>query len=241
MRFSKTCLAALAFATVTATPAFAQEEAPPEPFTITGGATVVSDYRFRGFTQSTEDPAIQGTFTVAHESGVYLGTWGSSIGFAGGTEIDIYGGYATEVVPGVTVDVGATYYWYPSGVGSTDVIEPYLAVTGTIGPVKAKVGVAYAPEQDSLGSNSAFYGYTDLSTSIPETPFTLKGHLGYAKSDSFLGGPDGSVFDYMIGVDTTWKNLTLGISYVNTDVRNSLGKEALGADGAVLFSIGAAF
>jgi uncharacterized protein (TIGR02001 family) len=240
MRFSMISLGALALATI-ATPAFAQEEA-PEPFTITGGATVVSDYRFRGFSQSNEEAAIQGTFTIAHESGLYLGTWGSSIGFANGTEIDVYAGYATEITSGVTADIGATLYLYP-GTTDTTVIEPYLALTGTVGPVKAKVGVAYAPGgQNALADFSGIYGYTDLAAAIPSTPLTLKGHVGYSESDSFLGGFDGNVFDYSVGIDVTWKVLTLGVSYVNTDAPKTFGyKEAIGADGAVLFSLGAAF
>lgn len=242
MRTSITGLLALALTSV-ATPAFAQEaEEDSSGVTISGSATVVSDYRFRGVSQSNEDFAIQGGFTASHDSGLYLGTWGSSIGFAGGTEIDFFGGYSTEVASGLTVDVGATYYWYPSGTGDTDVIEPYAAISGDIGPVSAKLGFAFAPDQASLGSNSATYLYTDLSTAIPNTPFTLKGHVGYAKSDSFLGGPDGDAIDYLIGVDVSWKALTLGVAYVNTDYTRVGGvKETLGADGAVLFTIGAAF
>ena len=197
---------------------------------------------FRGVSQSTEDFAIQGTFTINHESGLYVGTWGSSIGFAGGTEIDFYAGYAKEVIPGLTLDGGVTYYWYPSGVGNTDVIEPYISVTGMVGPVKAKAGLAYAPDQKSLGSESAVYTYVDLSSAIPNTPFTVKSHVGFAKSDSFLGGPDGDAVDYSIGVDATWKALTFGVSYVNTDYTKAFGlKETLGADGTVVFSLSAAF
>lgn len=240
MRKSILGLTAVLLATV-ATPAFAQDE-DTSGITISGSATVVSDYRFRGVTQSDEDFAIQGGITASHESGFYIGTWGSSIGsWGGGTEIDFFGGFAAEVVSGVTVDIGATYYWYPSGTGDTDVIEPYISVSGDIGPVSAKVGLAYAPEQDSLGDASSVYTYLDLSTAIPTTPFTLKGHIGYAKSDSFLGGDDGKMVDYLIGIDASWKNLTFGIAYVNTDWKKSLGKEGAGADGAVLFMLGAAF
>ncbi len=243
MRITKLTLGALLLA-ATATPAFAQEEtdAPADAFTITGSATVVSDYRFRGFSQSNEEAAIQGGFTVTHESGVYLGTWGSSIGFANGTEIDVFGGFAKEVASGLTADIGATIYLYP-GASNTTVIEPYFALTGTVGPATVKGMVAYAPGgQDSLGDDSAVYASADVAIGIPETPFKLKGHLGHSWSDSYLGGYDGNgrVLDYSVGVEATWKVLTLGVSYVNTNERNPF-KEAFGADGAVLFSLGAAF
>jgi len=91
MRFNKAIAGALLLA-ATATPAFAQEETDaPAPITITGSATVVSDYRFRGFSQSNEEAAIQGGFTVTHESGLYVGTWGSSIGFNNGTRAGFAG------------------------------------------------------------------------------------------------------------------------------------------------------
>jgi uncharacterized protein (TIGR02001 family) len=77
MRMINLGLSALAFATI-ATPALA-EDAPASDFTVTGGATVVTDYRFRGISQTNEKFAVQGTIGVSHSSGLYIGTWGSSI------------------------------------------------------------------------------------------------------------------------------------------------------------------
>jgi uncharacterized protein (TIGR02001 family) len=241
MRFTKSIAGALLLA-ATATPAFAQETEAPDAFTITGSATVVSDYRFRGFSQTNEEATIQGGFTVAHESGLYVGTWGSGIGFANGTEIDVFAGFAKEVTSGVTFDIGATMYLYP-GLSDSTIIEPYVSVTGTVGPATLKGGLAWAPKgQDFLGDESAVYVYTDAAVGVPNTPLKLKGHLGYAKSDSFLGGLDGEVFDYSFGAEVSWKALTLGVSYVNTDETTAGGwKDSIGADGAVLFTLGAAF
>ncbi|WP_033074200.1 TorF family putative porin [Sphingopyxis sp. MWB1] len=232
--------AAAALSALPAT-AYAQEEV-AEGLTVSGGATVVSDYRFRGFSQSNEEAAIQGTFSINHDSGLYVGTWGSSIGFANGTEIDVFAGYSTEVASGVTADVGATLYLYP-GTADSRIFEPYASVSGDLGPASLKTGIAWAPGgQDSLGGDSGIYLYTDAGLGLPGTPLTLNGHIGFAKSDSFLGGADGSVIDYSVGVETSWKALTLGISYVNTDAPKAGGyKETVGADGAVIFSLGASF
>ncbi|HMO77314.1 MAG TPA: TorF family putative porin [Sphingopyxis sp.] len=242
-KFSRACLGMLLAAVAVPSTAFAQEEESSDGITISAEATVVSDYRFRGFSQSNEKAAIQGGFSIAHDSGLYLGTWGSSIGFANGTELDIYGGFSTEVSPGLTADIGATLYLYPGGGSGTSVIEPYASLTGEVGPASITGGVAWAPGgQNSLGDASAIYLYTDVGVAIPDTPITLKGHLGWAKSDSFLGGLDGKVIDYSVGVDFSWKALTLGISYVNTNEPKAFGwKEAIGADGAVVFTLGAAF
>lgn len=240
MRFSTITLGALLLAT-TATPAFAQDTDPPSPITISGGATVVSDYRFRGFSQTNEEATIQGTFTISHESGLYVGTWGSGIGFANGTEIDAFAGYSHDF-GGLGADVGVTFYLYP-GTSSSTIIEPYAKLSGDIGPVSVTTGFAWAPGgQSSLGGFSAVYLSTDVGLAIPKTPFTLTGHVGYAKSDSFLGGLDGKVVDYSFGATATWKALTFGVSYVNTDEPTAFGwKDAIGADGTVVFSLGASF
>src|SRR3546814_9616867 len=83
-------------------------------------------------------------------------------------------------MPGVTADVGLLYYFYPKdGNAATDFFEPYASLSGSLGPVNAKVGLAYAWEgQNALGNDDDIYVYTDLSTAVPGTPFKLKGHVG---------------------------------------------------------------
>ena len=97
----------------TAVPAFAQEAESSSGITVSGNAAVTSDYRFRGVSFSDGDIAIQGGIDVAHESGFYIGTWGSSIEDSatfGHTELDVYGGWSGEVASGITFDVGLLEY-----------------------------------------------------------------------------------------------------------------------------------
>ena len=246
-KFSRACVAMLAIAAAVPATAFAEEEI-ADGITISGEAAVVSDYRFRGFSQNGEDFAIQGGITIGHESGLYLGTWGSSINFANGTEIDVFAGYSTELGSGITGDIGLNAYFYPGGGSGTTILEPYASLSGDIGPASLTVGAAWAPGgQSALSDHSAIYVYSDVGVAIPDTPLTLKGHVGYSKSDSALGGFDGDVFDYSIGVDLSYKALTFGVAYVNTDAPKRATpdygnfKEGVGADGAVVFSLGASF
>ena len=44
-----------------------------DDFAISGNIALTSDYRFRGISQSNEDPAVQGGFDVSFEPGFYLG------------------------------------------------------------------------------------------------------------------------------------------------------------------------
>jgi len=236
-------MSALALAAV-ATPAFAQDEA-SDGFSVVGGAALVSDYRFRGVSQTGEEAAVQGYATVKHDSGLYAGFWGSNVNFAGSSEVDAVAGYAHDM-GGVTVDGGVTYYIFPGGsTAPSDYFEPYLTVSGAIGPVTAKVGAAYIFEgQNAVGNNDNIYVYGDLSAAIPSTPLTLKAHYGY--NDGIVGA-GGNYADYSVGATATWKALTFGASYVNTiGYGNKAVKEALpthnfAADGTVVFSVSADF
>ena len=105
-----TLLAGSAFV---ATPALAQDgaEVAGSGLTVSGNAAIVTDYRFRGVSLSGGDFAIQGGVDVAHDSGFYVGTWGSSIDAGeafGEMELDVYGGWSGEGRPGVTGEVGST-------------------------------------------------------------------------------------------------------------------------------------
>ena len=112
---------ALAGATLVAMPAMAEEstEAKAESeFTVSGSVAVVTDYRFRGVSQSGGDFAIQGGLNVAHESGFYVGTWSSSIDDRGSglgeMELDVYGGWSGQVASNLKLDAGLLYYIYPT-------------------------------------------------------------------------------------------------------------------------------
>lgn len=220
MRSTILGLSAIALAAMSA-PAFAQGSG---DLTISGGASVVSDYRFRGISQTDKRFAIQGSITAKHSSGLYATVWGSSIddyvAAGGDTELDLIAGYSTAV-GGATVDMGVLYYYYPgSGGANTDFFEPYASVSGALGPVNAKVGLAYAPKQAALtvgsGKEDNLYVYTDLSTAIPATPLSLTGHFGHSFGPSYITIGD-EYSDWSIGTSYTAGNLTFGVSYVDTN------------------------
>jgi uncharacterized protein (TIGR02001 family) len=232
MRNSLISLSALSLAML-ATPALAQDE-PASPFTITGSAALTTDYRFRGISQSNEKIAIQGGATVAHESGFYGSFWASSIDdyVAAGAdaELDLIAGYS-KTIDGFTIDVGALYYLYPSAADGTktDFLEPYASVKYTYGPVTGKLGATYAYKQHALacGLNCSgtkednLYVYGDLSAAIPNTPLGVSGHLGYSKGRSLLTFGQKDYLDWNITGTYTYKNVTFGVSYVDTDIKKT--------------------
>ena len=248
MRFTTFLLAGTMLAA--SAPALAQEATePPKPVTVTGSVGLTSDYRFRGVSQSDEALAVQGGVTIAHESGVYAGFWGSNLagwGTFGGAnmELDLIAGFKVPLGGG-TLDVGATWYMYPSGFDNTDFIEPYAKLSGTAGPLNLTAGVAYAPRQEALGNwyfngtsaadgvydkpgdkNSNLYVWGDASVGVPNTGLTVKGHLGYSNGNKGLGpfatsvAPTGEYIDWLVGADYTIPStpLTLGVAYVDTNI-----------------------
>lgn len=240
-----------ALAALFATPALAEEAPAPEPaFKISGSVTGVSQYRFRGISLSDEKIALQGTINVNHESGFYAGVWGSSLdgwGELGGSnlELDIYGGWKGEVAKGVTLDAGLLYYAYPGSKGGDfEFFEPYAKVSGSIGPVTATVGAAYAWDQDALADHSNFYVFNDNSLPIKGTPITLTTHIGHSSGDSALAAGD-DYLDWGVGATAAWKNLTFGVSYVDTNIDEaqalSVGATKDIVDAAVVLSLTASF
>ncbi len=248
--FGLGCSVSLATLAV-ATPAFAQDQ--PPAVTISGGVTVVSDYRFRGISQTDKTPALQGSMTVAHESGFYASVWGSSVrGYVvanGNTsqELDLILGFK-KTFGGTTFDAGLLYYAYPkSGPGNTNFAEPYVAISQAIGPVTAKATVAYAPKQralalDQVGArNDNVYLAGDLSAGIPGTPVSVSAHIGHTLGPSWLSiGKEYT--DYSVGASATFKSITVGVQYVDADGAPFItpsGKDA--ANGAVVATVGVTF
>ncbi len=261
-------------AAIFAVPAAAQDTDPPKPITVSGSVALVSDYRFRGVSQTDEDAAIQGGFTVAHTSGFYAGAWASNLsgwGTFGGAnmELDLIGGYKFPVGTG-TLDVGLTWYMYPGGFSNTDFAEPYVKLSGTIGPLNLLAGVAYAPSQEALGnwSNTRqsrigdkednLYIWGDAAAGIPNTGATVKAHIGYSDGNPGLGpngtslAPTGKYVDWLLGVDYSLGPIVLGVAYTDTDIstRDSLylqpnfssTKDGSSiADGQIVFSVSAVF
>lgn len=251
-----------------------QEDDAPA-LTLSGSATLTTDYRFRGVSQSDEGMAVQGGFTLSHSSGFYVGTWGSNLsgwGTFGGAnmELDIYAGYKLPVGEG-TLDLGGTWYMYPSGADVTDFAELYAKLSGAAGPVSLTATVAYAPSQEALGNafpvgrpanpgdkEDNLYLAGDAAYGIADTPITLKAHIGYSDGNPGLGpngtsvAPTGTYFDWLIGADVVpMSGLTLSVAYVDTSITEAEANRIRPnfatlagdsiSDATVVFSITASF
>ena len=99
------------------------EQKKPElmtPWDIAFGSAIMTDYNFRGITQSNHRPSAASYFepryNFADSLQAYLGLSGESVSFPNRapSEIDIYGGIR-PTFGNLALDFGAWYYWYPAG------------------------------------------------------------------------------------------------------------------------------
>jgi uncharacterized protein (TIGR02001 family) len=212
---------------------------------ISANVAVVSDYRFRGISQSNKNPAIQGGFDYAFTNGFYLGTWGSSVNFDsdtvfnGSLELDVYGGWGKEFGENSTIDLGYIYYAYPGDDGNT--IGNYQEIYANYGWRDLSLGVAYS--DDYYGDSGKFlYLQANYDWSFAED-WGLSFHVGYNDFDEdiFLSSDKGNYMDYSIGLTWSVVGVDLGLTWVGTDLKE---EDVYGTDWAkdtAVFSISKSF
>jgi uncharacterized protein (TIGR02001 family) len=218
---------------ISCVPSFAQVSA--ADWSVTGNASLVSDYRFRGISQTNKGPAFQGGFDLAHSSGFYVGNWNSNVdsGFLAGAnlEMDFYGGFR-GTFDAFSYDVGGLYYYYYDSDPSLHTGELYVA--GGWGPVSLKYSYAvtdFFGWEDSSGS-----WYLDAKVSFPiNEQLTLIGRVGYQSLEGDARVVEinstsvrDSITDWQIGATYNWSGWVFGASYIGTD-RDLAGSAAGGS------------
>lgn len=201
-----------------------------DALTISANVGYFSDYRFRGVSLSDEDFALQGGIDIGHSSGFYVGSWGSSIESFNGSELelDIYGGYATEL-SGTSVDLGVLAYTFPGG-DNADYYEIYTSTGRTFGSVDLTVGFRYIPSQSNTGDQDNIYVHGEASYAVADLPVSIDGHLAY--EDGAFGDRK---TDWSLGVTYEFKSLAFNATYIDT---NEVGA---GFDSTIVFGVSASF
>lgn len=166
--------ALLSASLLVATPAVAQD-----PWSFSANIGAVSNYMWRGVTQTGDQPAIQGGLDAAHESGFYAGTWASNVDWGSPDptyELDLYAGFGGAINDDVSYDIGAIYYAYPDGRDS-DFAE--LSLSGTF--KWFTLGLAYTvygENDDGLYDDGDLYYFGGADFALPYD-FGFSVRLGY--------------------------------------------------------------
>lgn len=218
---SAACLAAFGVA-----PAVAQGS----PWSVSGTFGVVSDYKFRGFSQTDGDAALQASVTVGHESGVYGTIWGSSVDFNDGEtdfEVDFVLGYGGAINDSTTYDVNVTYYAYPNQPSGAnyDYFEFGAGITHDLGNgLSVGLKVAYSPD-NFAETGDAFWVGLNGAYQVAEW-LSISANVGYQSlDDSFYA--DDSYTHYDIGATVTYGILDIDLRYVATDSNDPLAKDKI--------------
>ena len=201
---------------------------------IEANVGLATDYVFRGFSQTNEDPAISGGFDYAFDNGFSLGTWASNVNFGddASAEIDLYAGYGFEVGAGTTVDLTYVYYAYP---GETDSLN-YSEFQASVSFNDLSLGLIFSP--DYFGSDdSAIVLNADYSIGLSDS-VGLDLHVGYtdADGDDFFALGESNYIDYSAALTTSGAGVDWALTFYGTDL-NDIDE----ADDRIVLSIGKSF
>ena len=216
-----------------AAPVSAEEGGIPGEFSA--NVALTSDYKFRGVTQSSSDPAIQGGFDYGY--GIfYAGVWASSIDFEGTTdplELDLYAGIAPTVA-GIDLDLGVLYYAYPGASddgAELDYWEFYGGAGYDFGPLGVSGYIYYSPDYTGETGDTIYY---TAGVSVPITDsFSADANIGTL---TFIDETDetANATDWNLGVTYTYEQFSFDLRYVDIDDEDL-------DDESVVFTMGASF
>ena len=239
----KHSLIALSLVAAFAAPTVAEEAAGPHTFTANVG--VVSNYIFRGISQSQHRPAIQGGVDYAHASGLYAGLWASQVNWTdrpdwtyqknNHVEVDVYGGYK-GTIGDVGYDVGFIRYFYPGDFRATvggapnvtaNTSEVYVGATWNIVSLKYNHVVSqniFGWGGTGANNKSEGSGYIDLTVTYPvNDTVNLIAHVGRQNiKNTVETGLPASYTDWKLGVTKYIGGFVFGLSYIDTDAKRSV-------------------
>lgn len=197
-----------------------------------------SDYVWRGYSQTDNEPALSGSFDYQHASGFYAGAWASNVDFAinndqAHIEMDVYAGYAGELSDtGISYDLGVLRYIYPGTDGGN-----WNEIYGSLSYSFFSLGVAHSDDVYNSNERGTYYSigfeYPMLAGIKFETTF---GYYDYDRDVFGRGNPD-SAKDMNIGINKDLAGFNVSLNYINSDddAEDIYGDSV--TDGRVVFAI----
>lgn len=203
---------------------------PAQAVEVSGDITFVSDYTFRGISQTDEAPAIQGGITLAADSGFYVSVWGSNVDFGGqGTlELDVLLGWSGDIAEDWSADVGIMRYGYPNTeIAGSNFWELY----GSVSYKDFTLGLAYS---DDYYENAGKYYYIYAGYSLALTDYlSMDFHIGH---NELSDDSSASYLDYGVTLSTEVMGIGLSLAYIDTDI-----KDCTLCDSRVVFGVSKSF
>lgn len=203
-------------------------------FELSGNMALVSDYVWRGTSQTYKKPAVQGGFELSHAIGFYLGTWGSNVRFVpkgapsdgANLELDYYGGYRYEYSKGNVLDVGGYRYNYPGATTAYNFTEVY--VKGNYDFLTASYNYSNKFFND-MGKSHYFTLGVNYPLPVPESitalkDITLSANIGRSQ---FKDHSDMNYTDWSVGLSKDFAGLSFALTYTDTNIKSEKDPDKL--------------
>jgi uncharacterized protein (TIGR02001 family) len=178
--------------------------------TLTGSATITTDYMFRSISNTNQLPAVQPEFDLTY--GMFWAyTWGSNTEFGGNIEID-YGAGISPKWHDITFTIGGLEYTYP-GASEIDYFELKTGASWTGGAWTLGVNNYWSPDNfQTFGNSNAIEG---------SVGYAFKGKLFNFFSPSVSGTVGFQSYEDVASDYTYWNaGLTLGfLDHWSADIR----------------------
>lgn len=202
------------------------DDAPTGP-ALSGSVTAVSDYLFRGISQTSQDPALQAGAEYGSADSWYVGAWGSNVSWlsdlstpdypiSNSLEVDLYAGWRIPLNADWKLDLGLYTYYYPGdyarGITRPYTTEGYVGISWSI--LSLKYSHAFT---NAFGfADSKHSDYLDLSANWEFSPsWVLNAHVGHQRIKNFSAA---DYTDWKIGITKNFDNgISVALGYYDTN------------------------
>ncbi len=221
----------------------------------------VTDYAYRGISQTQRQVAVQPSLTYQTPSigeqvalSAYVGVWGSNVYFPPTTtiaEVDLIAGFRAKAMDGkLTADLGYIRYNYPGAASDLffDFNEFGLVLGYDFGVALLQGAVRYSPNFFA-NSGAAWYKWASLTVPLDfikineNVSFKLFGTVGNQSVERFANYGIGynNYWDWQIGLGVTLWGFDLSVAWVDTNLDQSTCGATMNCDSRAIFTISKTF
>lgn len=221
----------------------------------------VTDYAYRGISQTQRQVAVQPSLTYQTPSigeqvalSAYVGAWGSNVYFPPTTtiaEVDLIAGFRARALDGkLTADLGYIRYNYPGAPSDQffDFNEFGLVLGYDFGVALLQGAVRYSPNFYA-NSGTAWYKWGSLTVPLDfikiseNVSFKLFGTVGNQSVERFANYGIGynNYWDWQIGLGVTLWGFDLSVAWVDTNLDQATCGATMNCDSRAIFTISKTF
>lgn len=206
-----------------------EDDAPAS--SVSWEVSAVSDYLFRGASQTDEKATVQGSLTSTSASGLYVGSFASGVDFGEDSpdiEVDYFVGYGFDASDKVNIDIALNRYTYP---GASEMAYNELITTATIAENWA-LSVGYTNDVWGSGTTGWFYGVS-RDWALPNE-ITLSANVGRSVFADAEVAADYT--DWGVGIGRSFGPAEVSLGYYGVDGK---GRDNFGqlADSRLLLTV----